>query len=357
MGNIQVARFAVVLQAILALAACKSTHNDNDVIDFSSFTPLSGTEIMTDAEILYPQGILAVKEGLLLLDPDNTNLLAYYQSTDSTVPQYFAGEGQGPYEFIHIGQMYYNPLKDDLFLYDSQRNTANMFRIDGDSIITDADTRIYCINLGNIRGGEVMPLGNEVVAGCVNDGKMFAIIDSLGNLKKSFGIYPGDNTGIDNPRLFQMTNQSKIIVNPQGTRMMIAGLYSDWAAFYDMSVADPKLIKEYFSHDVIARAMEDNPGGYSFRPDDNDIYAYYSLAATPDYVYAVYDGTTFGEHRNKVKRPRSVLKFDWDGHLVAGYSINDRLLAIAVSDDDNTLYGLVPNEEREITIRKYDLKP
>lgn len=357
MGTFKVTRFSILLQAILTLAACKSVHNNSNVIDFSTFTPLSGTEIMTDAETLYPQGILAVKDGLILQDTDNTYLLAYYQSTSTTVPQYFAGKGQGPYEFINIRQIYYNPLDENLFLYDSQRNTANMFRIDGDSIITDADTRIYCITLGNIRGGEVMPLGNEVVAGCVTDGKMFAIIDSLGNLKKSFGVYPGDNTGIDNPILFQMTNQSKIIVNPQGTRMMTAGLYSDWMAFYDMTSADPKLIKEYFSHDVIARATEDNPGGYSFRPDDNDIYAYYSLAATPDYVYALYDGTTFGEHRNKVKRPRSVLKFDWDGNLVAGYSIDDRLLVIAVSDDDSTLYALVPNAEREITIRQYDLKP
>ncbi len=344
------------LTAVFAMiTSCSKPSSTKETFDYSSFPIITGEEILTDADILNPQDILAVKNGVLIHDYNDTCFLAYYSNLDVKTPQYIARKGQGPFEFINTRNCYYNPLTESLLLNDSQQKKAWTFKISSDKISLDSNTIVSTVDFMPIRGGEVTPLGSKFVTEGVFGTKLLALGDSDGALLQTCGEDPGDTTGIRDKISFGLINQFRIIANPQGTRLVAAGAYSDWLAFYDMTGDNPKVINERFTFSPKAKTEKPNQYVTVLKSDDNDICNYKRLSATPNHVYLLYDGRTQAEIDEGVKKPKTILKLNWDGELVAGYRVNDRLFSISASEDDSTLYGLIKRNE-EGAVVKYTLE-
>lgn len=347
--------FIGLIVAFAIITSCNRSDSTNETFDYASFPIITGEEILVDADILNPQDILAVKDGVLIYDYNDTCFFAYYSNLDVKTPQYIARKGQGPFEFINTRDCYYNPLTESLFLNDTQQKKARTFKISSDKILLDSNTIVSTVDFLPIRGGEVMPLGSKFVTEGVFGNKLLALVDSDGTLLQTFGEYPGDTTGIRDKISFGLINQFRIIANPQGTRLVAAGTYSDWLAFYDMTGDNPKVIKERFTFSPKAKTEKPNEYVTVLKPDDNDIRNYKHLSATPNHVYLLYDGRTKAEIDDGVKKPKTILKLNWDGELVAGYRVNDRLFSISASEDDSALYGLITRNGEDAVV-KYTLE-
>lgn len=333
--------FGITIVVFVITISCSRSDSPKETFDYSAFPIITGEEILIDADILNPQNILAVKDGLLINDINDTCFFAYYSNLDVKTPQYIAHQGQGPFEFINTRNCYYNPLNKSLFLNDTQQKKSQTFNIGADKISFDSTTVISSVNLRPIGGQETIPLGSRFVSDGVFGDKMMALVDSDGTFLQAFGEYPGDTTGINDRYAFALINQFSMVANPQGTRLVIAGWYSDWLAFYDMTVDSPKVINERFSFEPKAKIKKTDQYTISLKEDKNDIQNYTHLSATSNHVYILYDGRTKAEIDDGVKKPTYILKLNWDGELVAGYRVNDRLYSISASEDDSTIYGLI----------------
>ncbi|MCM1093937.1 MAG: TolB-like 6-bladed beta-propeller domain-containing protein [Lachnospiraceae bacterium] len=347
--------FFSAIVALSVITSCNQSDSAKDTFDYSSFPIITGEEILTDADILNPKDILAVEKGVIIDDYNDTCFLAYYSNLDVKTPQYIARKGQGPFEFINTRNCYYNPLTECLFLNDTQRKKAQTFKISSDKILLDSSSIISTVDFLPIRGGEVTPLGSKFVTEGVFGNKLLALVDSDGTLLQTFGEYPGDTTNIQDRHSFGLINQFRIIANPQGTRLVAAGAYSDWLAFYDMTGDNLKVINERFTFSPKAKTEKPNQYVTVLKSDDNDICNYKRLSATPNHVYLLYDGRTQAEIDEGVKKPKTILKLNWDGELVAGYRVNDRLFCISASEDDRALYGLI-KRNGEGAVVKYTLE-
>lgn len=71
------------------------------------------------------------------------------------------------------------------------------------------------------------------------------------------------------------------------------------------------------------------------------------ITSNEKHIYALYWGKTFATVRNERqsgKGASSIVKYDWDGNLIAIYTIDRCLEAIGVSNDDSYLIGYDSNE-------------
>lgn len=129
---------------------------------------------------------------------------------------------------------------------------------------------------------------------------------------------------------------SSIGVKPDGTRLSLGMLFFDERNIVDL---------EGENHLSISTAQECRDEAILKRTIREERfvqeYYYYSSDVTDRFIYALYLN---GEGIDR-QPPYSIHVFTWDGKLSAIYQVDERLVGIAVSEDDSTLYGLTEEEE------------
>ncbi len=350
-------RYLLIISTVF-IVACQTSTSRKDPFDLSGFKTIEGTAIMAEADILYPQNIIAIDSGILIYDYQDPFFLQYYKNLNDTNPQYLAPKGSGPDEFINTRNIYYNPQTKKLFIYDSQLKRITTYSVSNNHIITDS---IYTdkINISHVNGYETMPLKSDFITNGVFSGSPFARISHDGITVSDFGVFPVDSAEIVDPISSHLIFQSLIIANPKGTRMVSASPLCDWLAFYDMEGESPALVKEYYSYAPKARSIQSDVNTTSIVTDSESMNTYTCLSSTEDYMYALYDGRTQQEIDDNIFRPRYILKFNWDGELVDGFRVDERIYSFSVTYDDSRLIGLVyigeDAGENNIVIKEYKL--
>ncbi|MCM1355047.1 MAG: TolB-like 6-bladed beta-propeller domain-containing protein [Staphylococcus sp.] len=347
-------KFILLAMSVLCLTGCGSSEKSRGKLVITDFPTITGREILQDADLLRPQALYTLNDGLLVYNIGDSCFLSYFQDIHSPESKQMMGRmGQGPLEFLNMRNIYYNPLSEELFIYDSATRNAHVFNVAGGKVRLDSTNLISRKDLRHLMGYEMLPMGGDYITNGVFGHHLLGLVDPNGDIKISFGEFPGDTTNISNPRSFNMINQSGIIVNPQNSRLLVAGRFNDWLAFYDIGIENPSLLKEYFSHETKARTIQSDDVT-TLELDDNCVETYTWLSATEDNVYILYDGRTIAESNEDVVKPMTILKFDWDGNLKGGYRIEDMVFSFSVTNDNRILYGLI-NDDGEYIIKKYVL--
>lgn len=336
--------------------SCESEKKTLPEIEAEKAEYISGVQVCKDADLLFPQTLTCIDNGLLMQEHNDSCYLAYYPHENGSSVKYIVKKGQGPLEFINARNVYFNPNFHTLFVYDTQSKIGRTFHVeeDGDIIIDNKHLINTLINTP-YAGNEVIPLGENFVTNGVFDDKHLAIIDSVGNILHTFGIYPGDKSNIDDISGFFLVNQTNLTTNYNGTCVVVAGAYNNWLAFYDVT-GEPKLIKEYFSRDAKATIYHPDESITSLKESNDDILTYSKIVPTMNFVYTLYDGNTVMDYKERTNKRRTILKFTWDGEFVDAYKIPDRILDFSVSNDDNYIYGLVAIDGGEYAVMKYNIK-
>lgn len=336
------------------MASCKKTDSDTNQFNMGDFREILGTHVLEEADILNPRNITAIDSGILLEDYHDPYFLQFYKNNTDSLPQHLALKGNGPDEFINTRNTYYNPIHKNLFIYDSQQRRAVSYKVSREDIIVDKDSS-HMVILNKIDGHEMTPLNDGYITNGVFSGKPFARLDRDGNLINTFGSFPVDSSEITDSIAFFLVYQNMIITNPEGTRLVAASYLSDWLSFYALD-DDCKLIKQYYTYPPDVSTKQSNPSTTSVVVTDETVSTYTCLAATEKYFYALFDGRTEKEIKDKRFEAKYILKFNWNGEFIEGFKVTDRMSNFSVTNDDSRILGIVYSDDDEPSIMEYSIK-
>lgn len=339
---------------VISFSSCQTYKTSNHPFDMSDFKEIKGSQILKRANLTYPQDIITIDSGVLIQDKQNSHLLQYYRSTNDSNPQHIAKTGLGPNEFINTRNIYYNHINHQLFIYDSQLKRATIYDVNRNGISSDS-LRAKVINFKSINAYETMPLDSCILTTGVFSEKPFALLSPDGTMQNSFGSFPGNSIVIDNPIDFMLKYQSNIIANPQGTRMVCASPICDWLSFYNMQKGKPELIKSYNTTEPKVKTYKANETTTSIIYEPDCVSTYTDLASTDNFVYILYDGRTKKEKDDEYFESKHILKFNWNGKLVGGYEIKEKIYSFSVTNDDSKIIGLIDDGDDNIIIKEYNI--
>ena len=265
----------------------------------------------------------------------------------------FGSKGQGPNEFI---MPFLEQHLDDGNILVLDINSVKLFEIDfHKTYITDSlcVTRILRYDRKEGAGHMLKMNNNQYIAIGTFEKGMFAIFDDEGNLLRTIYEYPKHPThdNVEN-RIKGMAYQGTLTTNPEKNKIVFAASYAAIIDFFDLK--NDSLIKIASYHNTYPQYVpKEQGGGFGVALENNNKTGYVRLYGTEKYVYALYSGRTWEEKGAASVECIDLLVFDWEGHPVKHYILNQALLTFCISSDDKTGYGI--GYAPESTLFKFDI--
>jgi hypothetical protein len=280
--------------------------------------------------------ILACKNGLVGFE-ESSSFLAFYhiKNTESAyVLSRFVNRGQGPNDVLYpLNIQYLN--EDTIGVYDIMNMSYYHvpFLKENDSVhirrSVHFDTRYYRV---------VKTAYNKYLALSVEDG-LFSLLDSDGKLIDKFFEYPykDENEKSIHNSIRALAYQGTIATSLDAKKCVYASFNGDIIHFYDIQKDHIRLIRKA-ENAFPDYNIEDN----SARTHARSIRGYVSVAATDNFVYALFSGKTIKELlQNSDPMEGQILRiFDWTGTMIKEFHLDVPCKHICVSHDDGTLWAI-----------------
>jgi hypothetical protein len=262
----------------------------------------------------------------------------------------FGQKGQGPDELIHPMSVQY--LNDNLIgCYDVSAREFCEIVLNPNPEHLKSKKKSFT---SDVNFSILKTRYNQYVGMGPHPDEMFVLYDSLGHKIKSFFEFPfrdADERRIKNP-LRAMAYQGRTAVNPSGTKLVYAASYADVIHFYTITDNDIQLIKKRENR-FCEYIPEEQGGGVSARLSPTNRNGYIDLYATDQYVYLLYSGKTFQEHKEKARESNQLLIYDWEGNLLKEAILDISCKFLCVSPDDKNMWAIA--EIPEPTIVQFNL--
>lgn len=72
----------------------------------------------------------------------------------------------------------------------------------------------------------------------------------------------------------------------------------------------------------------------------NNIFGFCDMTVSKDYIFTLYSGKTYRQHKGKVDQGKIILIFDWNGSHVRTYHLPLNCSSISYDEDQQTIYAL-----------------
>lgn len=265
----------------------------------------------------------------------------------------FGKKGNGPNEII-------TPF--NTFMYNGNfafktLNTEIIATFNINEILTKSEPAVNIIaelreEKKNLIHTNVIPLKNDnqfLSTGFFSNGK-YAVIDIKNGTDSIFGTYSIPNVNMNQ---FNMGHifQTSIIHHPSQKKVVNIGRVYDQIEIITYN--------DKGDYDIISN----NP---SFQPEINyegnprlsrsSRFAFLDISVTERYIYILYSGKTFIEHREGVFFSNKVHVYDWDLNKKYEYELNHDIPSLIVSPNDKDLYSFViSSDNSELALAKWDL--
>jgi hypothetical protein len=215
---------------------------------------------------------------------------------------------------------------DHVWVFDRTRSVLTSLRIDGRS--EDIVREIPLPGLPRATLCAAWSNGRIVLHSYFPD--FLATTDSVGGARKSLGVPP--------PYDHDNLNTSVFARSPSGARMALAYNYSTRLDLFDATGKRYASLRGPHATNEVRYAMDDRSGlGNRALVSNQSETAYFALAATEHFLYAVYAGCAGG---HCLWGGRHLQIFRWDGTLVRELAVDRWVKMIAVTPDDAVLYGV-----------------
>ena len=318
---------------------------------------LKGEIVFPDLFLGHPHRMLIVKNNLLILDTHEGKSATVIDLSNPTNTQRIASIGQGPNDFLKLMTASYHEPKSAICFYDSRANRIATYKVENNQVKLNNQSLLSSVRFKNNGVRYVLPLGNQFVSHGAFEDKQFALFDKKGEHLSAFGVYPGDNDGVQFPMAFFLKTQGLIVGSPDQKHFAIAGGYHDQLTFYKATGSIPQKVKEYFSEEpkVIAKTTvrgETTTSSSKLDPDCRFIYT--GVYGTNNNLYVLYRGATFTEMQESIDKPCAILVFNWDGSIKQAYKIPHTINSFAIDETNRCLYAMRVIDE-EPYIMKYQL--
>ena len=307
----------ILFLLLLLCISCTSVSNNKIMFPTKNFKTIKGKQILSDLFIGRPLKMNIVDNKLLMIDKYEGKQITMIDLINTNKIERIANIGEGPNEFLHRKVRFNADCPYDIVAF-------------GDYFLAN---------------------------GCFN-AKQFALLNSKADIIAEFGVFPGDNTGVEVENSFFLKNQTTLCTNLDQSRFVAAGYFHDQLVFYRFENNKIIKVREYFSMNakMVSRHTKDgNQDIYSSSENDETTRTYRMLYSTKEHIYALYWGIA-NKDFGKTGKVCYILKFDWNGNLKEGFKVNNLLKNIAIDEISNCIYAVTyPEDERESILMKYEM--
>lgn len=308
-------------------------------------TPQTIEEIITSAREATPRVLpvnamladpyqIQTQDGYLLwIDNTKDKLLTVYDLQQEKIVRQAINEGKGPSEILPPVQLLTDPTEHTVGLLSRRTGQYTVYRLTdltSDTLLRPvrsfqfAQGKDHCVKIGSDRYLSAFYFPDTVASA--------AVCDTAGKFLGWINTFPEEIREIAAPTDRYVKGQSSMAYLPEEQVLCVAYTsYLDRIQFFDMSDAEPTLIREY------------GVPGLQEKYTPSSLRAY----ATDRFIYVLWV--------NNLDKERYVLKFDARGEAVDCIHIR-KTAYFCVSPDDEKIYTLEQNDSLEPVVAEYRLR-
>lgn len=283
-----------------------------------------------------PQSVAVMGEWLLVSDKPGPHALHLLGRENGRLVRSWGREGAGPGEFRTLWGI--QPARDGgAWLYDPSLSRLTLVDVPAlaagrpDVIRRSVNLRAELLPMTALWAADTL----LVSSGMFRQGR-FAHFDDAGELKRVVGPLPPMRDGVP-AQIAQHAYSGSLVMHPSQPLLALGTRHADRLEIYRpdgglVRVArGPRGFEPAYEMRVIA-------GEPSMASGEDMRFGYVDLAAAGAHLYGLYSGYSRGERPGRAFYGGEVHVFDWGGNLLRVLPLDHLALALAVSDDERTLY-------------------
>ncbi len=308
--------------------------------------------VLIESEMLAsPFTMSAVGSHLVVIDLAADNTLHVIDRTTGELTRSFGNRGEGPGEFQAAWSL--DPVAgstSEIWIYDAALRRLSYVDLREEFFAQGrlGERSINVISEGDLTG-LVHTSENQVVGpGLFTYGRV-GVFDEAGRQVDQRGPIPQASRELP-PLLRQDMYQSTVAAHPNHDRIAVASRY---ATSLEIFAADGSLIALGDSPlEIIPDPESVSEKGFFLQNEETPL-GYTGVAASRDYVFALFSGRTAAEAPFQEMFGEQVHVFDWDGNLQLIVELDIAAASIAVDQDARRLYAV--EHDPVPAIVEYDL--
>ena len=333
---------------------CGCNQDSNSQIDFAYEKKLKGKEINIDNEIGDPTKLFIDDSIMIILDYYKEYNLCIINIDSGNIVKRFGKKGNGPNEMQHATSISFNKEHNNIEVFDTSNRKLFYYNID--SLLGN---KLYSPKVEDFRTLKFTPyhLKSFYKKTYISTGdfenfrfKMLTLNKTVSN----FGEYPELSDEKIPKSIYSLVFQGNFLVNTDIRSIVSCSYKFPLIEFYSVKENDQIILEDqYFECEPKVEVMlTENFQSVSSMP--NNKYGFLDLYGTSKYIYALYSGRMTRNYKEKVYASDKVLVFDWLGHKVIKFNIDRDINCLAVSEDDQYLYGF--DLSHNISLLEYKLE-
>ena len=339
-----------LLICILFIFFVSCTNRKSLLSLFDQQKNISHVSIIQPAISHYPYSLALYDTLLVWADPfDDKHLTLFDVRNNKQVHRFgFIGNGPGEIMMWSAGKKYQQKY---YHMYD-----VNQKRLVEYSIVDAARDSMYrpkvSYNLHRLPSlfGTAQVSDDLFIGQTSHSDEIYALFDGSGNLIFSGYTYPEDDKKNLPPNVKSFAYQGQFHQNPYDNSLLVhVGIYG--AIIDILKIENNKIVRKKRHKYVLPKYSPFYIGDMSGIIQDKDnIIGSCDVAVTKDFIYILYaDKTAVNECNESNSRSSDIiLVFNWSGEPVMYYKSDVELYRICVSDDNQTMYGVIMNPEAEL---------
>ena len=296
---------------------------------------LDGTVLISSDSLGSPHLIAVGRDRIYVGDTKASRSLLIFDRHTGDFVSSVGDEGQGPREINFLWAMDFKPGQDSGWLFEF--SPRRMLFFDGGSLTGES---IVLQDLGAPMGPAWITGSRIASVGMYEEGRL-AVHRADGDFMYFIGDHPPGESDVPVP-VRQHAFEALIQTNSDSSKIVVATQNTDRIEIYDTDSLLHTIRGPVFSEPHYT--VHHNDSGDSWLSlDDETIKSYSSVAATDEFIFALYSGRTLEWLKRTtwfVPPGRTVFVFTWSGHPVATLNIEDGVVAIGVSADSHNLYAV-----------------
>lgn len=347
----------ILLCSLAVCFGCADKPKENDML-FAEKQSLVGEVLLTDEALLDPDHLLITDSLLIVCNRKDSLYLEAFRLPAGENLGRFLSRGSGPEEFIYVGTMQRGEDKHSFYVSDF--GSHKLFCYDEQDILRGCPTpRPISLPDRNrkIEGAQFThywytPQG--IVAQNITDKGRICLIES--DTAFFGGDYPApekiDPRLADYPLANTMLYQSWATLSPAADKVALTCSAADMLDVYSLQTNQVKTDWSYWQAYPDEVVVMPNGDQYLAGLTMRSTYHYIDICSSERAVFALYSGKK-REEPNYMTGSR-IRVVSWDRSWSKELETTDQLLAISLSPDGNTLYGINQTEDG-YEIKTYDL--
>lgn len=353
-----------ILTLLLTAAACSSNSSKSDEIIPEQ---IISTKFIDDSDINKPKNICVVGDKLAIVNVNTVETLVDLFDNNGQLINSFFKRGEGPLESLYVSNIQYDSNRDVIYVDDCFRKRYyQVSDYDMDSVVIQP---MFDFSVKNDRissNGQFALLKNKhLLATNATTAGMLAIFDNKANLLDTIVPYPDKRHA--NEQLSDAANihlyYPYLSISPDRSFVFVAYDTADVRTFITIEgdSINYNVFEDAYPNDLYV--FESSPGvtaaAYTLKS------RYYTLdnSTSNNYAYQLYSGGLTMEelkntdsHKDINMYAFNIVKvFDRQGNLKRILELDHPVKAIAVSANDEYLYGLAETSADGYFIVRYEL--